>query len=224
MSQQDIPAELKSSIAWVVERCNEPENSYTVSKSEKGFKSWKKYTEDGGGIILLRAQMEFPGISAAELDVMLNNFEVRAMWDTLIQEFDVIEKVNSYSSVTYYNIPPPGFMVKQRDFLNLTSRLTNYEGMDFITYEKATQHPSKPPTDKYIRAQMVNCGCIIRQTATGSTANLIVQVSIGGWVPQWLVNLRADDGPYTVWKKIMEMYPQLVQNGTIQRVLEKQAR
>lgn len=208
-SSDGITQDAKDMIQWVIDTCNEPENLYTSSKNDKGFKSFKKQTEEGQGVILLRADMFFEGITPEELYLMTTDFSLRKQWDELIADMEILEKIDSFSDIVYFNIPPPGFMVSQREFVNRRTRVKNYHGYDYVSVEKWAEHPSKPVTSKFVRAKMINSGTIVKRCENGCKANLIVQVNIGGLVPQWLVNMKADDGPYTFWKTVKKAYPRL---------------
>ena len=223
-SSEQLSPQAKESVEWILRTVEESTATYSESIKDKGYISFKKQTEDCKGVILLRAQMEFEGIPADELFVMLEDFNVRQKWDVLICEMEVIEKIDQFSDIVYYNIPSPGFMVQRREFLNTRTLLKDSFGYEYIETSRYVEHPAKPKNSKFVRAKLLNSGYVIKsKNEHSSTATLIVQVDIGGLVPQWLVNLKADDGPYTLWKTVRSNYHKLSSAGLLKKPLRSEA-
>lgn len=101
-------------------------------------------------------------------------------------------------------------MVSRREFVNKRTEISDYRGIDYVMVERHTEHNSRPRNSNFVRGKMINSGsCIWHRPGGGSIQTIAVQVNIGGLVPQWLVNMKADDGPYTVYRSITQKYPQI---------------
>ncbi len=204
------PAEVKNMLDWLMETIKKPETDFSPSKKVRGFTAFKLTSDEGEGEIILRATMEFPDISPEELNILNNDFKLRKEWDNLLDVIETLEVIDQYTSITYFNIHSPGFMVSRREFVNKRTEISNYQGFDYVMVERYTEHEKRPKNKNYVRAKMINSGSVIsRRPGGGSIQTIAVQVNIGGLVPQWLVNLKADDGPYTVFKSINERYPKI---------------
>lgn len=209
----NLSPEVAAQVDWLSQTLKESEESFSPAKSDEGFVSFKKDIGDGSGVLLIKAHLDLPGISAREADLMMNEFPIRKLWDEVVDEMELVKKLDAHTDLVYYNIPPPGFMVARREFLSKRTRLGAVLDHSFVTLERFTEDECKPETSGFVRAKILNSGSLISETADGCKITLLVQVDIGGWVPQWVVNLKADDGPYQLWKALKEKHPKLKREG-----------
>ena len=70
-------ADVKATIQWLMATMKMPETNFKPAKSDVGFKSFKTFSEEGDGEVVLKSTMEFPSMTPDEVFTMMTDFEIR---------------------------------------------------------------------------------------------------------------------------------------------------
>jgi START domain len=121
--------------------------------------------------------------------------EVRTKWDTLFNEFRVIDVQKDYE-VLYYMIKTP-FGISKRDWVQRRIQIFDYpDPGNIILHFVSMEHPAMPPKKGAIRAETLISGYIIRPTSEKTCkVTIISQNDIKGLIPKSIVNSIASKAP-----------------------------
>lgn len=120
---------------------------------------------------------------------------IRTKWDTLFNEFRIVDSNPEYE-LLYYMIKTP-FGITKRDWLQRRIQIRNYPEPDtLILHFISMENEKMPPRKGVIRAETLISGYIIRpKTPTSCTVTIISQNDIKGLIPKSIVNSLASKAP-----------------------------
>lgn len=120
---------------------------------------------------------------------------IRRQWDSVFNEFRLIESLPDYE-VLYYMIKTP-FGITKRDWLQRRVEIHDYpEPGTIILHFISMEHPGMPHKKGVIRAETLISGYVIRPTSENTCTVMIVsQNDIKGLIPKMLVNSVASKAP-----------------------------
>lgn len=161
------------------------------------LKGYKKFVE-GSPLIMVRCDVQLPGITANECFQTIYDFELRKVWDKALPRLDVVEKIDQTTDVIYSMFKSP-WGVDNRDFCQSRKYGTNVAGLDYAIYMVSIDHPDCPPIKGNVRAHTYISGYTVKKDPAdpeNSCSMMIVsQVDIKGLVPKFIVNSLAAKGP-----------------------------
>ena len=193
-------------------------DGYEQTIDEFGLKAYKKDCGDSG--ILVKTYMQFHDISAEELATILLTDELRKVWDPNFKNPEVVEKLSDNADIYYFVAESPvPLIVSKRDFLSQRYYLKGHGGVDYFSYLKATEHPSKPVQNKIVRGKFKQFARIIRKDASGkgSTLTIIMSNDFGGSIPKWVINKKAGSMPKDTYTNIKKHYPKFKKDGLLEK-------
>ena len=140
----------------MITRLNEFKN--TLSEEVTKENNWEKsHDKDGDKIYikkleklnLIRIETEIDG-SPEEIIKELKNLELRKSQDKNLIEISMIEKIDENTAIYYMLVNLPIMFMANREFVVLYGVVKENDTTYFI--QCSTEHPSKPVTNKNVRA------------------------------------------------------------------------
>ena len=117
-------------------------------------------------------------VPAGDIWKMLCDPNLRSKWEEHIRDFEIVQTLNPNQDIVYYTIKAP-IGVSNRDFVSKRSYSANYKDFDYCMHVSATEHPSKPPGKKYVRAVVLNSGhCLNKISDTKTRIQMCIQTDL----------------------------------------------
>ncbi len=115
----------------------------------------------------------------------------RHLWDEMFEDTKVLERIDQRTFVNWTSFKAP-WPISGRDFVGI-GRYEVWEDGSIFIYNCSVTHPSKPPTSKHVRGELVYCGVLITPgtSAQGEpmcTVCYTVMSDPKGSIPPGLVN------------------------------------
>jgi hypothetical protein len=166
-----------------------------------------KIKPEDSPVVLIRGIAFCEGLRPKQIFDVIYDSAYRQKWDSVVSNFQVVEKIDDYTDIIYFLIKAP-FGASNRDFLQQRRFRMNYpeKGHIMISFQSTTHH-SVPPQKSAIRGETVISGYIIRPAPhdpNSSELVIISQVDIKGAIPKTIVNYVASKAPLDWVNKMMK--------------------
>ncbi|ETO04249.1 hypothetical protein RFI_33148, partial [Reticulomyxa filosa] len=153
-----------------------------------------------GGMDILKGETtaDYPSPVIAGL---LMNPSYRKSWDSKLDEIRVLEKLSPYCNVVYISVKMP-MIITYRDMVTCVYIYTFPDGQ-FVIGSCSVNHPQEPPRSTRVRGWISNAVWhVFPHPADSAKCHVVyyAQMSLGGSIPDWVVNQAAVDIPVTVNK------------------------
>jgi len=164
-----------------------------MSVEKKNLNVARKRTP-GTDVYRLRMVGDLP-YSIDVVDTVLNNIQVRRLWDKGITLVETVEELENGLLVVYMStVCPPG--ISNRDFLHLRIIINNDVNGTKISLDKSISHPARPNAKGYIRANTIFSGLVLTKKQMQEGGKIIEatqyaaisQVDVCGELPKVLLN------------------------------------
>jgi hypothetical protein len=184
------------------------------SSSDGRVKVWDRKSE-ASSINIVRLVAILSEVEALVLYDVLHDPDYRKEWDDNMIEGTLIEQLDANNDVGYYSAKSPAALVSARDFVNQRSWRVK-DDKEYLIMNHSVVHPKKPVDDKFVRANSIKTGYLVRVNPDGPGCILtyITQTDPRGWIPSSLMNtvtrtyapkivdkLNKAAKAYTAWKQ-----------------------
>ena len=178
--------------------------------------------------MLIKARCVVRGLNPWECFKMIYDFDVRASFETIFSQFEVVDKLNKYQDVVYMIIKVIFFVlidqapwpVTDRDFLQKRTWNSNYKGYDYVLHHVHTEHPLKPDRENLIRAHTIVSGYLMSvspENPNDTIVTIVAQTDVLGYIPTAIINYNTARAP----KKWVDDFTKKGQRMKMTGVLEK---
>lgn len=144
----------------------------------------------------VKAIFTLPDVTADVAYELMHNAHLRTEWDKFYVEYGVLGRADDINEYLYQAMKgPPG--ISGRDFCLYRGVKCDYERKVFLLVFKNSYNPLRPVTDKFVRAQCVRSGYVIRPAPDDPKSCqmfVISQNDVKGALPKWLINIVAPRG------------------------------
>jgi len=176
-----------------------------IEKEENTDKMWRHVVNKPGTNVYQRKAGESPicmikafcevDYSADTVFKAIWDTEIRKKWDTIFNDFRLIDSNPDYD-VLYYMIKTP-FGITKRDWVQRRIFIRNYpEPNTIMMHFISIDHPLMPPRKGVVRAETILSGYLIRPvTQRTCTVTIITQNDVKGLIPKSIVNSLASKAP-----------------------------
>ena len=124
---------------------------------------------------------EFP--METVFDVLMDTM-YRSEWDVNVMEKKVIEYIDNYNEIQYYQVKMP--VVSNRDFVYI--KAWRYVDDEFIIFNRSVEYELEPPRDGFVRANFQDCGYFARKENGKTVLYYVIHNEWNGWIPAFLIN------------------------------------
>jgi len=137
------------------------------------------------------------------------NIETRKKWDTEVEFYNIVEKINDKMILAHIGFHTP-FPVTCRDFATLRCTAADDDGTRYMwTVSVVNSNIPVHKDGKYVRGVIIVSGFVIKPIDGESDKCSITnvnQVDPKGWIPGWVVNMGKGKslGRMTGLKKVVE--------------------
>ena len=177
---------------------NEPNSGkeWTQVINEKNITIYKKTLPDCP-VIIIKGVALFEGIPYDIMWKALADANLRKSWETLFLNFESVETRPDGTELIYYSMKAP-FPVQDRDFLQRKTVLHDYPAKgQVLLHFVSVESDKKPPLKKYVRANTMVAGYLIKELSKfplRCSISLVNQVDLKGSIPKYLINMFAANG------------------------------
>ena len=116
-------------------------------------------------------------------DVLMDTM-YRSEWDTNVMEKKIIEQIDDYNEIQYYQVKMP--VVTNRDFVYI--KAWRYVDDEFIIFNRSVEDAREPPRSNFVRGSFEDCGYFVRKEEGKIVLYYIIHNEWNGWIPAFLVN------------------------------------
>ena len=186
--------------------CNEPDC--------KGYKFEDPYNKDSElNSLKFIFTVDIPIDTAFR---MMNDGQVRKLWDTKIYNPQVLEGDIETSAIVYQAIKTP-FVVSDRDIVMKVDVIKNYKGYKYIVSLNSTDHPSKPESSSVgVRAKLTNSFGFLKTLPNRRTEiSGINCVDPNGYIPDMVKNMMLDGMAKQMKDELVAGYKELKSKGIV---------
>jgi hypothetical protein len=221
-----ISSEYCESIARSLEFLREEYDSVATADDDARWKLSSRSNEDGletavlqstdAEFVTVRGTMEFSGVSPEKVLELILNCEDRTEWDDMLQQGTFARKYGLLKtsclpdcSADIIRLVYKGMMgVSGRELCLLRAWGEDEDGKCWLVAESCADD-SVPPNDKYVRAELRECGYMMIPTPKGCRVVYISQTNFKGWIPSFMQNVMMLQQP----KSLRAMYEVLKDNS-----------
>ncbi len=126
---------------------------------------------------------------------LINDRETYPQWVYKCGQATVLKKISASELIHYQTVIAP-WPAENRDFV-VNIKLTQDEKTKIVTIKSTCNANYIPKVARHIRITEFNASWILIPLKDGTVQiNYQLMVHPGGYVPAWLVNMAAIDGPY----------------------------
>eukprot|EP00927_Polykrikos_kofoidii_P028720 TRINITY_DN2499_c0_g1_i2.p1 TRINITY_DN2499_c0_g1~~TRINITY_DN2499_c0_g1_i2.p1 ORF type:complete len:231 (+),score=43.78 TRINITY_DN2499_c0_g1_i2:60-752(+) len=155
----------------------------------------------------VRGRMLFPGIKPAQVLRLIHDCVHRTAWDEMLQEGTFVLE---YGALNTAMLPEchadiirliyKGMMgVSGRDLCLLRAWGEDEDGKCWLVAE-STENDAVPVDDKYVRAELRECGYMMIPTSDGCEVVYISQTNFNGWIPSFMQKIIQKQQPESLRK------------------------
>lgn len=179
------------------------------NKDEKDFTTVKKtdrihlakISPDGSPLVLIKAKALIKS-NPEDLFTLLYDIEKREKWDTVICDMEIVDRLEGNQDVLYSRFKA-AMGATDRDFVQLRNYGFKEYNFDYIISMKSIESKKKPPIKKFIRAETIISGYLIKKVnQEDCELSIIAQTDIKGIVPRFIINYLAPKKPLEWIKKL----------------------
>lgn len=163
---------------------SEPKDDYKLLCEDDNIKAMRKEVP-GQMVCLVVAQAKLFGLTPMECYKCIYDFDVRAEWDCIFSEYEVVDTLNKHQDIIYMRLKCP-WGITDRDFLQKRTCTTNYKGYDFLMHFEHAEHPDKPNRKNHIRAITIISGYLFKTSPdnpNNTDVYIVAQTDVKGMVP-----------------------------------------
>ncbi|CAM9598618.1 unnamed protein product [Pylaiella littoralis] len=147
--------------------------------------------------------MEVPAEAIAELFESSERVKEYNKW---FLEGRDLELLDDDTKVVWASSPAPPLVpfVKPRDFVTVVN-VRRLEDGSIVVVNRGYKHPAAPPSDEYVRGEVVLAANIIRPDSKNRNRThftMLTQVDPGGIAPAWIVNKISERDPVDFLERV----------------------
>eukprot|EP00746_Dinoflagellata_sp_MGD_P017028 gnl/MRDRNA2_/MRDRNA2_138824_c0_seq1.p1 gnl/MRDRNA2_/MRDRNA2_138824_c0~~gnl/MRDRNA2_/MRDRNA2_138824_c0_seq1.p1 ORF type:complete len:225 (-),score=47.28 gnl/MRDRNA2_/MRDRNA2_138824_c0_seq1:21-695(-) len=189
---------------------------FKVGPSSKPDARWK-ITGNSGGVessvlqntdaefVTVRGRMIMPGVTPQQVLDLIINCEGRTEWDDMLQQGSFKKNFGALKTAL---LPPCSadiirliykgvYPVAGRDLCLLRAWGHDDDGKCWLVAESC-ESDAVPVDDKYVRAELRECGYMMTPVEGGCEVVYISQTNFNGWIPSFMNNILTTQQPQSL--------------------------
>ncbi|MDF1666594.1 MAG: START domain-containing protein [Planctomycetota bacterium] len=173
------------------------EDGWTKEKEEDGITVYSKKVK-GQDLLKFKGVAIIDSPIRVVLGVLIDN-DHRTEWVDLLKKSTILKKFSAYDFIVYQHFKTP-WPVDDRDMVYRATAYTNAKGSVIIDMNSC-KHKSSPATVG-VRAKLNDSKYILTPVKRKTKLEVIIQIDLGGWIPDWYINKKTKEWPIKTFKGV----------------------